>query len=337
MNKHRDPYWDNLKFVLICLVVLGHFLLPVKPKGQLARTAFYWIYLFHMQAFVFVSGFTSKSYVARDGKEKKLAGFLVTFLTFTVCIELIEFIFTQGIRPQVFVTITGAPWYMLAMFFWYLMIPLVSRIRPAYALPAAVILAVVCGLIPACGDFLTISRTIVFFPAFLAGYYFDGQWLQKIERKEKIMASAFLIAVFFVLFFFRGAMADFLKIIYAKSAYSELHFSDGIGCVYRFLWLAVSGLMTISLMCIIPKRNMWFTYIGGRTLSVYIVHRLIRDVLKYAGLYRFLDSNYSLLAVSVLLSIAVVYITASDPVFNFVNRVLQFNPFLKRKSASAEA
>ena len=73
MNKHRDPYWDNLKFVLICLVVLGHFLLPVKPKGQLARTAFYWIYLFHMQAFVFVSGFTSKSYVVRDGKEKKLA------------------------------------------------------------------------------------------------------------------------------------------------------------------------------------------------------------------------------------------------------------------------
>ena len=63
MNKHRDPYWDNLKFVLICLVVLGHFLLPVKPKGQLARTAFYWIYLFHMQAFVFVSGFTSKRQV----------------------------------------------------------------------------------------------------------------------------------------------------------------------------------------------------------------------------------------------------------------------------------
>lgn len=337
MNKHRDPYWDNLKFVLICLVVLGHFLLPVKPKGQLAWTAFYWIYLFHMQAFVFVSGFTSKSYVRKDGKEKKLAGFLITFLTFTVCIELIEFIFTQGIRPKVFVTITGAPWYMLAMFFWYLLLPLVARVRPAITLPAAVLTAVVCGLIPECGDFLSLSRTIVFFPAFLAGYYFDGKWLQKIDRRSIIVASTFLVLVFLVLFFYRDMAKDFLKIIYAKSSYSELEISNITGSLYRLLWLAVSAAMTIALMVIIPKREMWFTYIGSRTLSVYIVHRLIRDVLKYAGLYRFLGSNIRLLAVSVLLSVVIIYLTSSDPVFNLVNRVFRLGAMPWRRSSSAQA
>ena len=80
---------------------------------------------------------------------------------------------------------------------------------------------------------------------------------------------------------------DFLKIIYAKSSYSELDISNAAGSIYRLVWLAVSAAMTFALMVIIPKREMWFTYIGSRTLSVYIVHRLIRDVLKYAGLYRF--------------------------------------------------
>ena len=243
-------------------------------EAERSRTAFYWIYLFHMQAFVFVSGFTSKSYVRKDGKEKKLAGFLITFLTFTVCIELIEFIFTQGIRPKVFVTITGAPWYMLAMFFWYLLLPLVARVRPTITLPAAVLTAVVCGLFPACGDFLSLSRTIVFFPDFLAGYYFDVKWLQKINRRSIILASAFLISVFLVLFFYRDMAKDFLKIIYAKSSYSELDISNAAGSIYRLVWLAVSAAMTFALMVIIPKREMWFTYIGSRTLSVYIVFRL---------------------------------------------------------------
>jgi fucose 4-O-acetylase-like acetyltransferase len=290
-----------------------------------------------MQAFVFVSGFTSKSYVRKDGKEKKLAGFLITFITFTVCIELIEFIFTQGIRPKVFVTITGAPWYMLAMFFWYLLLPLVARLRPTIALPAAVILAVVCGLFPACGEFLSLSRTIVFFPAFLAGYYFSGKWLQKIDRRSIILASAFLISVFLVLYFYRDMAKDFLKIIYAKSSYSELDISNAAGSIYRVVWLAVSAAMTFALMVIIPKRELWFTYIGSRTLSVYIVHRLIRDVLKYAGLYRFLGSNIRLLAVSVLLSVIIIYLTSSDPVFNLVNRVFRLGAMPWRKSSSAQA
>ena len=101
MQKHRDPYWDNLKFVLIFLVVLGHFLMPAPAKGQFTRALYYWIYIFHMQAFVFVSGYTSKNYVRKKGKEEKLTGFLVTFVFFTICIEIIEFIFTQGVRPRI--------------------------------------------------------------------------------------------------------------------------------------------------------------------------------------------------------------------------------------------
>ena len=90
-------------------------------------------------------------------------------------------------------------------------------------------------------------------------------------------------------------------------------------------------------MVIIPKREMWFTYIGSRTLSVYIVHRLIRDVLKYAGLYRFIGNNIKLLAVSLLLSVIIIYLTSSDPVFNLVNRVFRLGAMPWRRSSSVQA
>lgn len=32
MNKERDYFFDNLKAVLIFLVVLGHFLLPIQDR-----------------------------------------------------------------------------------------------------------------------------------------------------------------------------------------------------------------------------------------------------------------------------------------------------------------
>ena len=35
MNKERDYFFDNLKAVLIFLVVLGHFLLPIRGDNPL--------------------------------------------------------------------------------------------------------------------------------------------------------------------------------------------------------------------------------------------------------------------------------------------------------------
>ncbi len=332
MQKHRDPYWDNLKFVLIFLVVLGHFLMPAPAKGQFARALYYWIYIFHMQAFVFVSGYTSKNYVRKKGKEEKLTGFLVTFFFFSICIEIIEFIFTQGVRPKILYKVTGAPWYMLAMFFWYLLIPFVSRIRPAISIPVAILAAVVCGMFPECGSFLSISRVIVFFPAFLAGYYFDGAWINRIDRRSRFFSWAVLITCFAVLLFRRDAVSDFLKIIYAKSSYDALDISDMTGSVYRLLWYGISALMTFSLMNIIPKERLLITYVGERTLSIYIVHRLIRDVFKYLDLYRYLGSGIRMLALCVLISCVVVYVASAKPIFNFVNSVFRFNTLFRRNT-----
>ena len=64
----RDSYFDNLKGILILLVVIGHFILPM-DKTRPVWSIFYIIYLFHMPMFAMVSGYFSKG-MYRNGAFK---------------------------------------------------------------------------------------------------------------------------------------------------------------------------------------------------------------------------------------------------------------------------
>ena len=53
MSDTRSSYWDNIKGVLICLVVFAHFIYDFTDLVVIDITVFL-IYVFHMPAFVFV-------------------------------------------------------------------------------------------------------------------------------------------------------------------------------------------------------------------------------------------------------------------------------------------
>ena len=67
-EKTRDSYFDNLKTILIFLVVLGHFTNlnnSVPLMGAINNV----IYSFHMPIFIFISGYFSKSIKAQRSTE----------------------------------------------------------------------------------------------------------------------------------------------------------------------------------------------------------------------------------------------------------------------------
>ena len=57
----RDPWLDNVKMVLVTLVVVGHAIGLVEAT-QGSHWVYDFIYLWHIPAFVFVSGYLSKSF-----------------------------------------------------------------------------------------------------------------------------------------------------------------------------------------------------------------------------------------------------------------------------------
>lgn len=60
ISSNRSAYWDNAKGILICLVVLGHYLFAYQEILSVNLIVSL-IYFFHMPAFILVSGFFSKS------------------------------------------------------------------------------------------------------------------------------------------------------------------------------------------------------------------------------------------------------------------------------------
>ena len=89
MEKERDYFFDNLKAVLIFLVVLGHFLLPIHGKSVLVIIKRL-IYVFHMPLFVFVSGYFSKK-IYKDGQYnfKKILFLIKAYIIFVVAIQAV--------------------------------------------------------------------------------------------------------------------------------------------------------------------------------------------------------------------------------------------------------
>lgn len=79
--KERSLLFDNIKTVLIILVVLGHALEEISLEHEygIIRAC---IYSFHMPAFIFISGYFSGG-VGTQKKVKKLlliVGYLISYL-----------------------------------------------------------------------------------------------------------------------------------------------------------------------------------------------------------------------------------------------------------------
>ncbi|MEI6580533.1 MAG: acyltransferase family protein, partial [Eubacteriales bacterium] len=93
----RSAYWDNVKGILIFLVVLGHYLIAYynSEKLNLAGVIVAVIYTFHMPAFIFVSGFFSRS--ENSAKPKALIKLAVAYVIFNFSIMGFAFLFS-GVR-----------------------------------------------------------------------------------------------------------------------------------------------------------------------------------------------------------------------------------------------
>ena len=287
-NSQRIAYWDNLKAILIFLVVLGHFLLPVSPKTGVVFSVYTWIYLFHMPAFVFVSGYFAKRYVDKGATdEKKLIGFLVLYVLFSAAIWIIRMIYNHDISMIFLFTASGAPWYLLCMFMWYCLIPHCAKVRPIAMITVSITVGLLVGLEWQAGSFLALSRFFVFFPFFLFGYHFDFLWIKNAKPFLKIISAILLILVFILICLFPHFFASHTKVIYGDSAYTNMVW----GLIERFIWYITAGILVSAFLFVIPQKRYFFTYIGQRTLAIYILHRLMRDICQYLGFYEMFSSS----------------------------------------------
>lgn len=273
-NSERTPKWDILKLFMIFFVVLGHTADFYTGDSQAMRNLFMLIYTVHMPVFIFVSGLFSKKTVT-EKRFDKILGYLVLYFA----LKLLPFIyrFPEMKNPWIgLFTESGSPWFMFALFAFNLLTIALKDFSPKYILVFSIMLACFAGYDSSIGDFLALSRIIVFYPFFYMGYFTDRAKIETICRNKKIKAAAIAILIIFVaVVLIWGQEVYWLRpLLSGRSSFAALKYARKWGFLLRLGYYAVAVLASFSVIVLAPVKTRFgfLVKLGQRTLSVYAFH-----------------------------------------------------------------
>jgi fucose 4-O-acetylase-like acetyltransferase len=261
--KQRSFLFDNLKALFIFLVVLGH-ILELFLKNPVANFLYIIIYSFHMPAFVFIAGYFAKNI---DKQQESLVfDFFVPYVVFNSFYQILSY---KNFGINLFIPVY-VYWFLISMFFWKVFLKNFIRIRFVFFF--AVILSLYCGIFDNVSRYLSISRTLVFLPYFLAGYFCQEETITKIKKTSKITGLLlFFVVLGSIIFLFESNIFP-LEILKGADSYNKLGISVLNGIFFRIILLLIATGFIIALINITPNKKLKVSFIGNRTLVIYLLH-----------------------------------------------------------------
>lgn len=263
----RDRRADSLAGGLIVLVVFGHAILVV--PGAVAHVAELWLYLFHMPAFVWLSGYLTR-YSRAWSVGRLVARLLFPFLVFELIHRVLIAQLTHTDFTLGFPGISWTLWYLVALFVWRL--AAVVLVKTWWSLPLAVLLSLAAGLFPVIGYDYSLGRILGFLPYFVLGLLWRQAWFEVLTRfwwigiAVCIAAAGWAVSV--------GGDQRVWPFHMAQS-YERLGMDVMEGVVSRSLILLSATVMVLSVIAILYRHLPLLESIGRRTLPVYLLHPLV--------------------------------------------------------------
>lgn len=296
--KERNYLFDNLKFLLIVLVVFGHSLEEISLAQDYAIIRA-WIYSFHMPAFVFISGYFSKSVRRGEGARKTIINCAIPYFIFNT-------IFALCTEKTLVINIL-TPKYI----FWYLFSLLIDdlkRIKGIFIL--AMLLGLYVGGIHEADRFLAISRTIVFFPYFLLGVFADEAMIEKVRKMPKrySIIMSVILSISVIILHIKNMIP--VKAYENIQCYQESGMNNLQGMAIRLFSYGVGIAAIFCIVNLVSNEKKWYTVYGSRTACIYIASAFSVKIL-----YKFIDYIWntdfllSHIEVGILWSLCVTIIT----------------------------
>ncbi|MFC7393396.1 acyltransferase family protein [Scopulibacillus cellulosilyticus] len=319
----RDFYFDNAKFILILFVVFGHIISPLKEDHHLLFALYKFIFLFHMPAFILISGYFCKGFNKPGYIMKTIKRTLVPYFIFQVIYSF--YYYFTGYDDHFKLTLLDphwSLWFLISIFFWHLAIIPFSKLGK-YGFPLAIILGVGIGYFDVFGSYLSIERTFVFFPFFYLGYLLKREHFVKLQQSvNKFAAVPILIGIFVICFFvFPDAWKEWLL---GDSSYAAMGNKTWFDGLLRLVFYAGSFITTFSVMALMPKSKTTFTKLGQCTLYIYLLHGFFIKTINLSPYYNSIG-HYSQYIALFILSIVICLLLASKPVRTFAK------PFIELK------
>ncbi len=292
LQKERVALWDNIKFLMIVAVAVGHF---VNNNSSTTFHGIYiFIYAFHMPVFIFLAGmFHNNRHVLR-----KASAYLLLYFLLKAAVYFIKLAFGKKAVFDPFHEVSD-PWFMLAMCFYVLLgaclklileklvkNPPEKRLSGAAAWGTLAVLTVIscaAGYFECINDFLSLAKVIHFFPFYWLGMICDGEKLRKLSvpGKRRLLGAAVLASWFALSMLLTETIYLLRPYMVSKTAYPAD--SHGWGFAFKLLCYGLGIVLGLAVIMITPDRNFKpFTLWGSRTLQVYFWQRVALNTLKNA-------------------------------------------------------
>ena len=306
--KRRIAYWDNLKYVMIVLVVVGHFVLEnnsgIDSASFKSLAAF--IYLFHIPTFFFISGYFFK--------KKSALWNALTYVLYAIATKLVMFfgkwavymvaikIFNKQVKYEPihlsFIKYSDMIWFLIVLAIAEVLMFVLDKVNTKVLLVIAIVIGCLVGYISGIGganvtgDYFAWFRVLVMFPFFVFGKVAkECDLADKLRQKNslRIVAGVVLVLAFALLLINPQNITNLTALFSGRNSYEVLSNVWGStiitsGVILKFgaiIRLAAYIATAISIICwtlIIPDKNIpFFTKCGSKTILIFMFH--------YLGLY----------------------------------------------------
>ena len=273
--KQRDYTWDVLKFPLIVLVILGHWLQYNYKSNTTNLVVYNYRSLFTIPLFVFISGYFSRK---KDKKEffKDIIHLFETYLMVQILYLVSSyFLLHKPITWQAIYIPKAAAWFLLSLLSWRVLLQAVPECywESKWAIPACVVLSLASGFIPISMAF-SMQRTIAFLSFFVCGYYLKRRIRFGFTPPiKKGLCVSILIIVFVCSFFVLDRDISFVT--WCKFCYNSYPtFLPWTLLLLRALYLLVAAVMMFCILKLFPhvQNPILLSQLGSDTLFYYVYH-----------------------------------------------------------------
>jgi len=313
----RSSYFDNIKGVLIILVVLGHLLEDFLNLGFI-KYLYILIFSFHIPLFVFCSGY----FATNINLIKIIKRLVFPYVVF----QTLYFFFNTYLMKNTGVTYNFTDpawtlWYLLSFAFWGVLVQFIKEVNIKIILMAFII-GLLAGFNNSIGSYLSLSRTFVFFPFFLLGFYCNKNKIDfdKFKRNKLFVAVVSLLSVVIVsgLYIFINKID--IMWLYSFLSYQSLNYN----LIIRLGIYLVALVLSAMIMIIIPSSKIYkITNIGVNSMVVYLLHGFVIRFLERVFPYVILSSNIKIISYLVITTVVIVLTLSSKYVTILFHKIFK--------------
>lgn len=327
INHAGEPYsilFNNLKGFLIFLVVLGHLIeeVPLLCHSTIGSSIQKLIYSFHMEAFVFISGYYSK-YTSNKFIDQ-LKQNVFPYFCLMIFVSLIQGFYNNS-TPRIFLYPFILPlipvhssWYFLSIFYYRSFLTNIIKCKGYIIFSILTFLGV--SFIRADISILAFGRAISFLPFFLIGYNFKRAKVLKCKELDS-KRILILLTLYLVLFFLLTIKFN-LEFFFLRDSFSYLNV-DYISGIIGKSCLMIASLTAITLLIHFTSNTPTIlTKIGRHSLSVYFFHLFFVYFLRHKEYFSTCSETTTLLILTVY-AFAISFLLSRDKVYNTLQYVLR--------------